>query len=471
MIDEFEKIKIEAALPEGWAELRDSFAKDRKIGIYEIANYLINKYSFLNVPGKIEELYLYSGGIYTAEGATKLITETVRGILAENFNVFNLTSVIAHVKAATYYQGARESFGMVDEAGNSYDNLLCINNGILDVLTGELTPHSPKQIFLSKLPLTYKPEADCPNIKKFISSIFEPDDTHLVAEWIGYLLYRKYIFKKALLLLGARDSGKTTFLNLLSAFLGEGNYCSHSLQSLCMTQDFVLKDLYQRYLNAGDDLDFSKGIQQAGQFKSLTGNAKQTVKVKFKENLTFTSFAKLMFTANQVPAVKGEGDLAYYSRWLVLECNNRFIRGGSDYDPNILEKITTEEELSGLLNWALEGLARLMKNQGFSYKLSDEETKMLMESSACNISGYVQDRCEKVVGAWASKDDLYADYVAYVEANKLEPVIRKELFGKKLLRYANYATHERRGPKGGQKTGWGNIALKPSTTENGYQIN
>ncbi|GAH30285.1 unnamed protein product, partial [marine sediment metagenome] len=44
-------------------------------------------------------------------------------------------------------------------------------------------------------------------------------------------------------------------------------------------------------------------------------------------------------------------------------------------NPNIIEQITTDEEMCGLLNWALIGLERLREKKQFSYSPSTKQVK------------------------------------------------------------------------------------------------
>src|SRR3990167_2287490 len=134
--------------------------------------------------------------------------------------------------------------------------------------------HSPSYNFTSKLPVVFNPENDCPLIKKFFEETLQDGDISIVQEWIGFLLYRKYFLKKALIIVGPKDTGKTTFLNLIEAFIGKDNISGVSLQKLAGDR-FSTASLYRKYANIYDDMS-AKDITDNALFKMATGSSSMT---------------------------------------------------------------------------------------------------------------------------------------------------------------------------------------------------
>ena len=84
---------------------------------------------------------------------------------------------------------------------------------------------------------------------------------------------------------------------------------------------------------------------------------------KFKDSFEFEPNAKLIFSANTPPKPPEDVDNSYYRRWILIPfylrkkcffCNKQIVK-----DPDLSEKLTTEEELSGLLNLVLKAPQRL----------------------------------------------------------------------------------------------------------------
>ena len=438
--------EFEKSLPPEYTELKNRYVSDAGVGILEISRFLIGKYHFKTISGKIDELYVYSNGIYSSEESGKIIKKESQLILQNKFSPHNVNLITGQVAAQTYLDGKRTDFE------NTSADLICIKNGILNLLTKEVSPHNPDKIFLNKIPVNYNPVADCPKIKEFILNIFNEEDIPTIQEFIGYILYRKYSFKKALILLGERNSGKTTFIQLLNTFVGKENHSTLSLQEISY-DDFTTKNLYGKFLNSYDDLSFV-GIKSTGRFKAATGNGTISGKVKYGDIINFNNYAKLVFACNKIPQSKEE-DLAYYLRWIVIDCPNSFSDDNPKTDKQLISKIATTMEMSGLLNWALEGFERLMANQKFSYGFSDEEIQMIMERSGSNIAGFAQDRLKEGNEKWFSKAAVYSAYEKYIVENKLSPKMTINMVGRELKRYAPYIYDSKKG----KITGWRNVSI------------
>ena len=449
-VDKIKRERLEQlnqSLPLEYIELKNKYVGDAGVGILEISKFLISKYNFKTIAGRFDELYVYKDGIYSSEESGKIIRREAQLILQNKFSPHNVVLITGQVAAQTYFDGKREEFE------NNAEHLICIENGILNLLTKELIPHSPDYVFLSKIPIIFNPIADCPLTKEFINNVFNEEDIPVIQEWVGYILYRKYIFKKALILLGKRDSGKTTFVECLKAFMGKANHCALSLQEICF-DSFAIKNLYAKFLNSYDDLNFS-GIKDAGKLKMVTGGGTISGDVKFGDRVTFNNYAKLVFATNQIPQVK-QNDPAYYSRWIIINCENSFDENNPKTDRQLISKITTKEEQSGLLNWALEGFIRLINNNKFSYGFTTEDVQMIMEKSGSSLASFVHEELEEKTDNWVSKDEMYKQYEKYVVEKKLTPKLTKGMVGRELPRYAPYVFNS----KQGKNTGWRNVYLK-----------
>jgi phage/plasmid-associated DNA primase len=79
----------------------------------------------------------------------------------------------------------------------------------------------------------YDPKADCPTIRQFLADVLSPADRETVEMFLGYLLVPDHRFKKSLVLVGPKNTGKTTLLSLFFGLLGGDNMSGESLQDLC----------------------------------------------------------------------------------------------------------------------------------------------------------------------------------------------------------------------------------------------
>lgn len=366
------------------------------------------------------EMFMYDGDVYVPN-ADKWVKEYCYGQLGkQNYRKSRVLEVIDYVQAGTYV-----------ERQEPPKNLLPVQNGLLDVLTGELKPFTPELMFFSKLAVKYDPNAKCPNIEKFLTEIVgSPDDIVLLQEVFGYCLLRDYPIAKALMLVGEGANGKSTFLNLVKTFLGADNVACVSLHEL-ETNRFASARLYQRLANIYPDLP-AKTLYETGKFKIATGNDSLGAENKFQQGFNFVNYAKFLFSANKVPEVTDESD-AYFRRWLIVVFPNVFSEDKRDL--KILEKLTTPEVLSGLLNFALEGLKRLLEKRDFSFSRSVEQIRQDYKRKASPVAAFFDDKIEVSTDEWVPKDELYNAFLRYCRENKLPPMDRVT-FCRKVPMYA-----------------------------------
>jgi len=116
---------------------------------------------------------------------------------------------------------------------------------------------------------------------------------------------RRFI-KKAGIFRGIPDTGKTTFMNLLGAFIGIENVSNVSLQLLAEGK-WHLTYLYNKHSNICDDLS-DKDITDSGTFKQVTGRSNIHAEYKFGDQFGFINFAKLSFACNKIPKINSDVD-------------------------------------------------------------------------------------------------------------------------------------------------------------------
>jgi len=333
------------------------------------------------------------------------------------------------------------------------ENLINLNNGIFNITTKELIPHNHEYLFFTKIPVNYDINAKCLKIEKFLNEILPEHVAEIILEWFGYCLYRRYFIKKAIIFVGERDTGKSTLIKLFERFIGKENTSGVSLQKMA-TDKFASSNLYNKYINLYDDLSF-KDINDNGSFKIATGGGIITGEKKFEEPFQFENFSKLTFACNKIPDVKDANDDAYFSRWIIIP----FLAEIKEVDKFLTNKITTEEELSGLLNLAIAGLCRILEKQDFSYNKTPDEVKKEMLLSGSMIANFVNDRLEEKIDAWVSKDDMHEECARYAQSNNL-PTVSKQILGRKLPNHSGYIIDGTKFIGVKQTQGWRNVKIK-----------
>ncbi len=201
----------------------------------------------------------------------------------------------------------------------------------------------------------------------------------------------------------------------------------------------------------------SQSLNMTSSFKMLTGGDTIGAEKKFHDYYSFVNYARLVFSANKPPKIYDEDSYAFWRRWIIIEFPNQFT--GTDKDINLLSKLTSKEELSGLLNIALNGLERLLKNSTFSYRKSIDETTEYYLRASDPIYAFVQDRCEQDSEAWISKDDLYDAFCKYCEKNGI-PLLKPNAFARAFQNQTAIRVRSTRPIEGDKRvTAWQGIKL------------
>lgn len=402
-------------------ELRNELRDDKKKGIIMVANHFIENYNIKTIGNRdsTKDIYLYKDGVYRFDGGY-IIKEILRftgGVATQNTR----NEIYKTIKEKTWEE--KDTFTVPAE----YINL---KNGIYNIKSKDLLPHNPEFRFLHQIPVVYDKNADCPKIKKFLNQILDEDSIKVIQEWSGFCLYRIYFIKKAIICLGEGDTGKTTLLKLLWRLLGKENTSSIDLQRFSQDK-FSLSNLHNKLANIFDELS-PKNLNDNVTFKMLTGGSEVPGEKKFGELFSFTNYAKLTFSCNKIPEIKNVDDEPFFSRWIII----RFDQHVEKPDPFLFEKMSTEEEISGLLNFALEGLDRLLVNHKFSYTQTPEEIKAEMCSSTSSLAKFAITQLEVVSDPdiFITKEQLEQEFISFASREGL-PVMSSETIGKKLPKY------------------------------------
>lgn len=332
--------------------------------------------------------------------------------------------------------------------------ILPVNNGILELginkeidKSDRLRKAKPEDHAISKIPVKYDPEAECEEFKEFLNEVTDKEwKVEVLQEYVGYTLYRRQKFEKVLLLIGDGSNGKSVFLNTIKELLGKENINTASLHKITRDRD-ARADLYGKMANIHADIS-SKDIKDTSAFKTFTGGDKYVrARDIYEKSFKFTNYSKFIFSTNEIPESKHDKSRGFYRRWLVIKFPYTYSHndddGHRDADSNLIDKLTAEEELSGILTWAIEGLQRLLDQGRFSYPRTPDENAELWERMTNPIKSFADDRLTEKEDATVTKDEIYEAYKEYVEEHG--GVIKsKNIFSKELKKVTTLETGKKR---------------------------
>lgn len=251
---------------------------------------------------------------------------------------------------------------------NPNPSLLGVDNGVIDCSTGSFRPYARQDLITDKLSVSYDKNARCPEIIKFIESITPNNNDRItLVDIIASGAYRKALHYIAFLI-GHGSSGSSTFIHLLQAFYGAENTEAIPLNEL-VERPFALASLKNVRFSIGQEIE---AVKKSGtsRIKEISGGDWISADVKnIRERARFKGWTKLIFKGNAVPRFT-DTTWAFRRRFVEIKLPYKFVPeedlgelNQRKMDPDIEGKITTPEELSGLLNLLLTRLPTIIKNK------------------------------------------------------------------------------------------------------------
>ena len=297
----------------------------------------------------------------------------------------------------------------------------------------------PYKTFI-QLPIYYDIKAGCPNIMEFLEATFGLDNITLILQIIGYCMFTTVKFEKSFVLYGIEDSGKTTFISLLRRFIGYDNCTEVSLQDL--QNRFKIANLRDKLVNVYDDLSFSKKLNDVAKFKQAVTNPFLSGELKNIQALgNWRNYCKQIFTCNQLPPLPSNTGRDFFRRIILISCPNKI----QNKDRFILEKLTTDEELSGLLNLVLDAYEELYKKGAFPDEYDNADyIEGIWNINASPIKLFLEEMCI------FDKDAVVDVNEFVVEVNKFRkdfnvPSISQNICTRELKKNKVYKKRSRRG--------------------------
>lgn len=376
------------------------------------------------------EIWVYRKGIYVPQGKTYIL-EVCRRILRKAYSPHFVNQIIAKIEADTYIESKKFFDQETPEE-------LAVQNGILNIKTRELMEFSSDRIIFSKLPLEYNPKAECPNLFKFFNAILPTiEDIILLQEIFGDFLLQECRYEKANIFIGDGRNGKSKVIDVIKGFLGEENCCNIPIQQLNY-ESFNICELHGKRANLAGDIGKAE-LQDTATFKGLTGRDLITAKRKFLPGIHFRNSAKMVFSCNEIPRTN-DNTIAFWERWNLMKFPFTFLppseyelkkeqelNGYKIADPKIIDKILTQEELNGLLNWALEGFDRLEEQNGFSKCHTTEEVRKIWQRKSDSFLAFMEDKLEEDENLEIIKRDLRSEYQKYCKQHKVSVSNAKQI--------------------------------------------
>lgn len=387
------------------AFMKQSFYDEKgKLQYQSLANYLKHEYNIIKLDN---QLHIYHNGVYVRD------TDEIERLLIK---------YIANSTKANRSEMLRWLELVCEEYKSANERYILFKNGIYDTKEDLLMAHDPSMIFQNMIPWNYNPHAESKSVDKLLNKVSCKDENikSLIEEMFGFCLLRRSERGKFFILTGEGSNGKSTTLEMLIHMLGEDNIASISMKNL--TKRFNAFQLHGKLANIGDDISGSF-IEESEDLKKMTTGERMTVEEKGKNPYTIKPYAKLIFSANDIPKVK-DSSFGFKRRMMIIPFNAKIRHTDKDFDPYIKDKVLTTESMEYVILLALEGLKRLTLTNTFTE--SEKVEKELEEYHKANnpIMDFVEECGEKIENNTTKQ--VYRVYTIWCHENGYNPVTSRK---------------------------------------------
>lgn len=339
-------------------------------------------------------IYLYNSNFWSE--IDKEHFQKFLGEAAEQMGVIKFSSRFYQFREQLFKQFLATAYLPTPES-NKDKVLINLQNG-----TFEISPKGMKlgafdrsNFITYQLPFKYDPQTEAPLFGAYLDKVLpDKERQRVLAEFLGFVFIKHgsnaLKEEKALILYGTGANGKSVFFEIVNALLGEKNVSSYSLQSLTNDNGYFRAKIANKLVNYASEIN---GNLETSIFKQLVSGEPVEARLPYGQPFTLKQYAKLIFNCNELPK-DVEHTNAYFRRFLIIPFDVTIPT--DEQDKNLHTKII-ENELSGVFNWVLEGLNRLLKQKRFSdcqaaqravekYKMESDNVQMFLHENEYGIS-------------------------------------------------------------------------------------
>lgn len=375
--------------------------KPSQINSRAVCDYFVNRGDTFVVGS---ECYQYRDGVYVESSSS--IRNTIKDMIACD-NLINQTKIMETYRLIIDDTRIQRSALEL----NSYKNLINFKNGVWDIENKKLIPHDSKYLQTIQIPHEvgeYKPFTETRLYKFFKKTKLPKEDVKMILRYIAYCMTTDYGLKTFMVLVGQSNTGKSVLIRFVESLVGRQNTSALSMHELNMR--FYPAQLYGKLLNSCAD-NKTLPLSSIENLKKITGGDQIMHEKKGKEPFFFVSFAKLLFSFNQLPLQLEEKSNAFYKRMRVLFMNNELFLN-NEYVDALCSDESIEEVIPYLLSLLpLKDIPRT--------KMSDSCVETLRQDSD-SIHAFIKSECELGEDLYISKDVLFQSYADFCVTNGRE---------------------------------------------------
>lgn len=319
-----------------------------------------------------------------------------------------MTHIMAMTKLVRSQPGVSLSLTELDNKGH----YLGVNNGILNLRTREFVQDQPQYYISKSCKADYDPNATAPQWHTFLNRIFENDTDKIafVQRLFGQALLGTDDKSILTIFCGHGANGKSTLVDTMITLLGD--YAKNSSASTVMetrsNKEYYLAELMGVRLSIINES--KQGAMLDEEFvKSLVDSGQIQARKIYSSPVTFQPVTTPILTTNYAPRITGDYAIARRILFVPFSVQLPVSERNPKFRSEVLEK-----ELSGILNWALDGCTAYLE-QGLNPPDCIIEATRAYVKDNDRFGRFLEDRCESASNARVSLQDVKAAYAEWLE--------------------------------------------------------
>ncbi len=376
-------------------------------------------------------IYLYNGSYWNE--ISKEGFQYFLGSIALKMGVEKFKSKIYTFKDELHKQFLAEAY-LETPVTDKNKVLINLMNGTYEISQkGKVLREFRREDFIThQLPFEFNPDAEAPIFMKYLDEVLpDIDKQKVLAEFMGYIFTKGLKLEKALVLYGTGANGKSVFFEVLNSLLGSENVSNYAIESLTTDNNYSRAKINNKLVNYTSEMS---GRLNTDAFKTLASTEKIQARLPYCEPFEIVDYAKLIFNCNELPKDTEHTD-GYFRRFLIIGFDVTIAE--ENQDKKLHTKII-DNELSGVFNWILVGLDRLLLQEKFSKCDAINNAKNDYEKMTDSVMLYVEELGYKKDSSYYTPvKTLYDEYKIFCLDDGFRPV-NKTNFMKRLTHHKIY---------------------------------
>lgn len=351
--------------------------------------------------------WIYKDGVYLSDENGVLLKSFIGELIPTYIcNIRHINNIYQFVLSDRHIQRTILDINQYPEHWINFKDCM------LDVETLEKHPHKPEYYAINQIP------HNCPDTRDlmgkypgstlerfFKTTIPDEEDRLMFFQYAGYCMTRLTHLQKFMILYGPGGTGKSTIVNLTIDAIGQENVSFLPLQTLNMTDGkFATIQLMGKLLNACSEIP-RKALTDTSVLKQATGEDQIKGEYKGGAILFFNSYAKLLFSANNIPLNRDEGSNAFYRRMMILSIDKK-----GEYIPGLKERLKNEIDI--FIGVAVQAVHVMCPNGGRKVHESPNSVRAVEQYRLDSdpIARFISERCTCGADLGQERGQIFTEY-------------------------------------------------------------